>query len=215
MLQINKVILSVFISFAIVSLLLITPAIAHASLFGDFINEMNNTLQGGVDGVKSLITPAADKNAKNNELTVESDITLAADGDVNKNGQIDAGDTITFTYTIQNNTDKKYAYSTLKTNIQRDSLNYIRNVSGVTGLKDDGKTIEFPNLRVEPGMVKVISFDARINYFIEEDPIISTEPELVTEDKISLLKSEKKQIQGKRIKKEEIPNQIQMFKKNQ
>ena len=136
------------------------------------------------------------------------------DGDINKNGEIDAGDTITFIYNIQNNTDKKYAYATLKTNIQRDSLNFIHNVTGVTGLKDDGKTIEFPNLRVEPGMVKVISFDANINYFTEQDPAITTEAELVTEDKKSLLKSEKKQVQGKRIKKEDIPSQIQMFKKD-
>lgn len=199
----------------IVTILLITPAVARASLFDDFINEMNNKLQNGADYVKSFVTPAADSNVKNKALTIESAITLAPNGDVNKNGQIDAGDTITFTYTIQNNTDKKYAYATLKTNIQRDSLNFIHNVSGVTGLKDDGKTIEFPNLRIEPGMVKVISFEAKVNYFTEQDPIINTEPELVTEDKKPLLKSEKKQIQGKRIKKEDIPDQIQLFKKNE
>lgn len=201
--------------FALISLFLLTiPAIAHASLFDDFIDEMNKTLQGGVEGVKDLVTPAEDNDRVNKGLSIESVITLASDGDVNKNGQIDTGDTITFTYQIQNNTDKKYTYATLKTEVPRESLNYIHNVSGVTGLKDDGKTIEFPNLRVEPGMVKVISFDSRINHFTDQDPIISTEPELISEDKISLLKSEKKQIQGKRIKKEDIPGQIQTFKKN-
>lgn len=217
MLQINravKILSKIPILFLVVLLLLITPAVAKASLFDDFINEMNNKLQGGADRVKDLVTPEAN-NVKDKVLTIDSAITLAPDGDVNKNGQIDAGDTITFTYNIQNNTDKKYAYATLKTNIQRDSLNYIRNVSGVTGLKDDGKTIEFPNLRVEPGMVKEINFDATVNYFTELDPIISTEPELVSEDKQFLLKSAKKEIEVKRIKKEEIPDQIQMFKKNE
>lgn len=209
----RKIIL-IFFSLFLVSFLLITPVATYASeLIDDFINDMNNTLRAGVNGVRSLITPD-DKNLKNKVLTIESAITHAPNGDVNKNGQIDAGDTITFTYTIQNNTDKKYVYATLKTNIQRDSLNFIHNVTGVTGLKDDGKTIEFPNLRVEPGMIKVISFDAKINYFTEQDPIITTEPELITEDKKSLLKSVKKQIQGKRIKKEDIPDQIQIFKKN-
>lgn len=191
------------------------PSLAQASLFDDFINEMNNVLQGGVDGVKSLITPGANKNANSNQLTIESDITLATEGDINKNGEIDAGDTITFSYKIESNTEEKYAYATLKTNIQRDSLNFIRNVSGVTGLKDDGKTIEFPNLRVEPGAVKIISFDANVNYFTDSDPIITTEPELISEDKKSLVKSEKKQIQGKRIKKEDIPNQLKLLKENE
>lgn len=196
------------------TLILITPKAVQASLFDDFINEMNNTLKNGVESVKNLITPTENNNPKSKDLTIDSSITLAPDGDVNKNNQIDAGDTITFTYNIQNNTDKKHAYATLKTNVQRDSLNFIRNVKGVTGLKDDGKTIEFPNLRIEPGMVKMISFDSNINYFTEEDPIISTEPELYAEDQKSILKSEKKQIQGKRIKKEDIPEKIQMFKKD-
>lgn len=206
--------ISIFTSFLFVSILLFTPTVVNASLFDDFLNEMNNTLQNGADGIKSLITPD-DKNAKGKTLLIESGITLVPSGDINKNGQIDAGDTITFTYNIQNNTDKKYAYATLKTNIARDSLNFIHNVSGVTGLRDDGKTIEFPNLRIEPGMVKVISFDARVNYFTEQDPAIDTEPELLTEDKKSLLKSAKKQIKANRIKKEDIPDQIKIFKKKE
>lgn len=201
-------------AFLLLLFLVISPESAKASLFDDFMNEMNKTLQGGVDGVRNLVSPQDSKNVSR-ILSIESNIGLAPGGDINGNGQVDAGDTITFTYIIQNNTDKKYAYATLKTNIQRDSLNYIHNVSGVTGLKDDGKTIEFPNLRVEPGTVKVIGFNARVNYFTEQDPIINTEPELLTEDKKSVLKSEKKQIQVKRIKKEDIPGQIQMFKKNE
>ncbi len=195
-------------------LLILTPQIVRASLFDDFLKEVKQTLGEGVVDVKNVFNNNENNNEKKNSLSIESTIELASDGDVNKNGQIDAGDTITFTYNIQNNTDKKYAYATLKTNIQRDSLNFIHNITGVTGLKDDGKAIEFPNLRVEPGMVKVISFDARINYFTEQDPIIDTEPELIAEDKKSIIKSAKKQIQGKRIRNEDIPNQIQIFKKN-
>jgi len=198
----------------LVVLLAVTPEnVKAASLFESFLDEMNKTLQGGVDGVRNLITPEGNKSV-NKVLSLESNIGLAKGGDVSGNGQIDAGDTITFTYIIQNNTDKKYAYATLKTNIQRDSLNFIRNATGVTGIKDDGKTIELPNLRVEPGFAKQITFDATVNYFTEQDTIISTEPELITEDKKSLLKSERKQIQSKRIKKEDIPEKIQMFKQD-
>ena len=180
----------------IISLLLSSPSLVHASLFDDFIKEMNGKLQGGVDNLKSLVTPT--EKVKDKVLTIDASIVLVPDGDINKNGEIDAGDTITFIYNIQNNTDKKYAYATLKTNIQRDSLNFIHNVTGVTGLKDDGKTIEFPNLRVEPGMVKVISFDANINYFTE-DKLITSEPEFLTEDNKSVTKSSKKEIKATRL----------------
>lgn len=210
--KLAKNILSGGLLLILLTLVVVNPKQADASLFDDFLKEVNMTIQGGVDGVKNLVNPQ-DKNTSK-VLSIESDITLAQGGDVNGNGQIDAGDTITFIYNIQNTTDKKHAYATLKTNIQRDSLNYLRNVTGVTGLKDDGKTIEFPNLRVEPGMVKQISFDATVNYFTDSDPVLSTEPELVSEDKSSILKTAKKEIQVKRIKKEDIPVQIQMLKKN-
>lgn len=187
--------------------LTVSPKPVSANLFEDFLNEMNSKLKDGVEGVKDLVAPKKENKA----LTLESEIKLAVDGDINKNGQIDAGDSVNFIYIVQNTTDKKYAYATLKTNIRRSSINYIRNVSGVTGLKDDGKTIEFPNLRIEPGMVKEISFEANVNYFTETDPTISTEPELVSEDKQSLLKSLKKEIQVKRIKKEDIPDRCGLY----
>src|SRR5260221_91096 len=58
-------------------------------------------------------------------LSVDSKISLAEDGDVNKNGQIDAGDTVRFSYTVTNTTDKDQTFATLKTNINRKQLNFI------------------------------------------------------------------------------------------
>lgn len=188
------------ISIIIFSYLTFLPTPSHASVLDNLI-----------DGVKNLFTNKSEKLPDKN-LTIDSSIILAPNGDMNNNGQIDAGDTITFSYNIKNNTDKKYVYATLKTNVNRDSLNYINNVSGVTGLNDDGKSIDFPNLRVEPGMVKVISFDARINYFTEQDPVITTEPEMVSEQRESILKSLKKEVQAKRIKKEDIPHFTRILK---
>ncbi len=202
----------IFLIFALLSTLYfsIAPTPVSASLFEDFLNEMNSKLRDGVEGVKDFVAP----KKENKTLTLDTEIKLAEGGDVNKNGQIDAGDTITFTYTIQNLTDRKYTYANLKTNVQRNHLNSIDLVEGVTGLKDDGKTIEFPNLRIEPGSIRLISFMGRVNYFTDQDPLITTEPELESEDKQSIVKSGKQQILVKKIRKEDIPHKSRITKKD-
>lgn len=152
-----------------------------------------------IDEVKNLLS----KTVSSKNLSLESSVALAPGGDLDKNGEINSGDIIRFTYVIANQTNNKYSLATLKTNIDRKSINFIHNIIGTSGIIDNGKTITIPNLRVKPSSSLIISFDARVNYFDEASKTLSTEGELVSSDKKSLLKSAKKQINTKRTKSQE------------
>lgn len=162
-----------------------------------------------VEEVKEIFT------GKEKKFTVDSEIELVAEGDVEKNGQIDAGDIVRFTYTILNTTDKDYSFATLKTNIDRKQLNFIHNIYGATSLNDDGKTIEIPNFRIGANQTATIIFDARINYFSDQDPTLITEAEFVSEDLQTVAKSSKKEIKVNRIQKEKIPGMMKQEIKNE
>src|SRR3989338_11155921 len=126
------------------------------------------------DLLKPITNLLSDNDSNKNNFTLKSELKLAQGGDYNQNNQIDAGDTITFIYNINNPTNNEFAFATLKTNIPRTSLNFIHNIQGTVNLSDKNGTITIPNLRINPGQELVISFDARINYFTETDSIIST-----------------------------------------
>lgn len=146
--------------FLIIALLLVLPfvsSIVNAITFDDLV----------LEGKKLLGT---EKNAKNftgnSIIEITSDIALTENGDVNKNGEMDGGDTVRFSFTISNGTDEPYPFSNLKTNIKRDSIHFIHNIKGVTGIDND--TLELPNVYVSPKSKVEISFDAVLNYSKEE-----------------------------------------------
>ena len=145
-----------------------------------------------IDDIKNLLTRSP------KELNLKSDIALAKDGDLDKNEEINAGDTVTFTFILSNPSDKKYSHTTLRTNIDRKSINFIHNIIGTSGLNDDGKTITIPNIKVAPSESITISFDARLNYFDENLKTISAEAELIDSAKKSLIKDKKVQINSKK-----------------
>src|SRR3989344_4809458 len=93
------------------------------------------------------------------EFTVDSTITLAPDGDYDKNGEIDSGDIVTFNYAITNPTKNEYPFATLLTNIPRNNLNFIHDVKGTASLSDENDTITIPNLRIAPQGEVIISFN--------------------------------------------------------
>ena len=66
-----------------------------------------------------------------------------------------------------------------------------------------------PNLRINPGEELEISFNARLNYFTDGDKGISTEPEIITSDKKSLIRAGKKEIKAKRFK-GKLPSNVQL-----
>lgn len=128
--------------------------------------------------------------SKPGNLTIDSEIALAPDGDINKNNEIDAGDIVRFTYTLRNTTNKSYSFGTLETNIERKQFNFFHNLIGANNLVDDNKTIKISNVRINPGEALIMSFDARTLYR-ENDIQISTEAEFIDSDHKSLIKSVK------------------------
>lgn len=161
-----------------------------------------------IENIKDIFTQDPPKG-----LTLDSKIKLAPEGDIDQNGEIDSGDTITFTYTINNQTDQEYPFSILKTSIPRDSLHFIHNIRGTASLSDKNKTIEIPNLRINPHQVLIISFNARINYFTDNDEIIGTEPEIVSKDKSSIFKAKKEEIKAQPWKGVDLPSIVNVRKK--
>jgi len=146
------------------------------------------------------------------ELTVTSAIALAPGGDVNNNGQVDAGDIVKIAYKITNTTDKAYKYTTLKTNLDRSALNFIHNVQGSEGYQDNGKTIDLPNLWIDPNRIITISFDARINYYTNIDKTISTAPQLVSQNGTILYSAPEIKVLAKRmhVSNQALPGETQL-----
>lgn len=188
----NKIILPVIVSLLVSGLFFVHAKPASALTFEDV-----------VDNVKNFFIPKEDLNVKNKEFNLESSISLAPEGDVNNNKDIDAGDIVRFKYVITNNTDADYDSANLKTNTERKQLNYIHNVNGATGLNDKGEFIEIPNVNVSSKGEVVISFDARINYY-QEDEVLSTQPEFLDKNKKSVVKTLKKEISAKKLSAEEV-----------
>lgn len=185
-------------------IILVLPLFLFSFSFFFFIPQPAeaNILDDLINGVKKFLNIPEEVKK---ELKIDANITLAPGGDVNKNGTIEAGDVVRFSYTITNTTDKEYSFATLKTNIDRKEINFIHNVIGTVNLLDDGKTISITNLRLAPNQVLQVSFDARVNYFINQDPVISTQADFVGKDRKSYSTSGKKEIKAKRILKDKIP----------
>lgn len=174
--------------------------LVQASILDDFVN-----------GAKNLLSK--DKDTKDKKITLDSKIELAPDGDVDKNGQIDAGDIVRFTYTFTNTTEKAYPFTRLKTNTNRNALNFIHNVKGATGLIYNGNTIEIPNLTLMPSQAFTVSFDGRINYYTDKDEVVSTEGELSSNDNKILVKSLRKEIKANKINADKIKSNIKFIRK--
>ena len=166
-----------------------------------FLEDWFNSLK------KTIVPPSSQPQV----FSIDSDIALAPDGDVNKNGAIDAGDIVTFAYTIKNTTDQEYAFGTLKTGIDRKQVNFIHNVKGAASLDDTEETVNFPNLRVGTSLENaIISFDARINYVQDQDILIATEPEFISSEQKSVNKATKKEVKAKRIDLKKIPQVLEL-----
>jgi hypothetical protein len=184
--------LPIFVSLFVVIFLFSAAPQAYASILDDVVN-----------GVKKFFTPEPKK-----EFIIDSKIELAPDGDVDKNGQISAGDIIRFTYSLSNKTDREYSFATLKTNINRKQLNFIHNIIGTASLNDDGQTIIIPNYRIGANQVATIMFDARINYITDKDTLITTEGDFVDKDRKTVVKALKKEIKANKINSDKIPEQF-------
>jgi len=169
------------------------------------------SIQNITDSIKGLFG-SKDTPQTNKTLTINSSITLVENSDINKNGQIDAGDIVHFAYTLKNTTESNYSFATLQTNIDSKQVSFIHNIHGATGIVNDGKTIEIPHVRLNSGEMLIISFDALINYF-QEDKIIATEAEFVSSDNKFIAKSTRSEISAKKLTAKEVEEQGVSIKK--
>lgn len=160
-----------------------------------------------IDNIKFLLSDSA-----KNKISLDSKISHAPQGDLNNDGMFDSGEIIKFVYIINNPTNKEVSFATLKTNIAKGNINFIHDIKGTSSLSDKNKTIIIPNLRINPGEKLEISFNARLNYFNDSDKLISTEPEIITSDKKSLLKSKRKEVNAKKFK-NKLPSSTESRKK--
>lgn len=172
-----------------------------------------------IDGIKSFFSNAAEVlsqvltgDTKSKDIAVDSVIELAQEGDVEKNGEIDSGDTVIFKYTITNPTENELVFITLLTNIPRNKLNFIHDIQGTASLSYKNDTITIPNLRISPQGEVIISFKARVNYS-PEIVDVSTEPELIAQNEHPLAKSQKREIKAKAKKDEKLPGMIKVVQK--
>jgi len=196
----RTLIATLFILF--IASLFVFPSSVQASVFSDFINSVKGTVQDGVDNVKNLLG----KNTLGKNISIESKIELASGGDLNKNGEIDAGDIITFSYMITNPTKNVYKAATLKTNTNIKDVSGITNVRGALNLDSSKDTLSIPYLTINPGQVLVMSFDAQINFYKDADHQISTEAELVDGNSVSLVKTQKEEVTAKKMDMERFSN---------
>lgn len=131
-------------------------------------------------------------------VTVDSSVALTPGGDVNGNGQIDGGDTVTFSFTLTNTNSVYYAFLTLVTNIDRSQLHFIHNIQGTASLSDRNGTIIIPYVRLGPLQELVIRFDARVNFNRTADVTIATQPELLEENSVVVGRSKRKEVKAKK-----------------
>ena len=185
-----KVFISILLSTAI--LFVASPSPTHASVLDDMANKVKSVWELGVNTVKDIL------NIEEKQLSIDSKIELAPRGDLNKNGEIDAGDFVKFSYVITNPTEKTYK-AVLKTNVNVEELNSISNVKGVLSLNTTKDTISIPHLNIAPNQVRKLSFEARVNFYKDADQSITTEAELVDEKNSSIFKGQKKEVKAKKM----------------
>lgn len=184
--------------------LLFFPTPARANIFDDIVTGVRNRVEKGVNEAKNLFSKK--------ELKVDSGISLVPGGDLNKNGQVDAGDSVKFSYTITNSTKNLYRFAKLQTNINAKEINSITNVRGALSLDANRDTITIPNLSIESGQVRKISFDAWINFYKDTDQSISTEAELLDDKDSLVFKAQKKEVSAKKMEIEQFNKYVHITK---
>ena len=82
---------------------------------------------------------------------------------------------------------------------------------GATGFVDTGNTITFPNIWIEPNATQTITVDARVDFYQDADKKISTTPEIIVQNRVSIIKSQQVAVIAKGLSPEQMKS---MFKGN-
>lgn len=113
------------------------------------------------------------------QVTVEGGIERPAQGDLQKDGNVSAGDTVVFHFRVTNRTEAAYPLATLATGLDANLLYDIWNLHGAASLSDDNNTIAFPNLFISPHSRFTISVEGTLKYFTEGEARLTVSPQLL------------------------------------
>jgi hypothetical protein len=122
-------------------------------------------LVGG--GVTWKVTHDSNKRSSTlnaHTVSFKAEAVLAKDGDMDKDGKTDGGDTLHFTFKLTNKSQAEAKYLDLDTKIPKDRVFYVRNYAGSSSAATENGTIVFKNVVVLPNQTQEISFDASLFY---------------------------------------------------
>ena len=129
----------------------------------------------------ALVEGSKDTTAQTSEgqVTVEGKVELTSRGDFNKNGEVDAGDTVALTFRIRNLTDTEHSFAKLVTGVDNNLFYDIWNLQGAASLSEENNTISFPNLLLPARSKQFVTVETTIKYFTEGEQHIRLVPQLL------------------------------------
>lgn len=144
-------------------------------------------------------------------VSVTASVVLAENGDLNKDKIIEAGDTVTYSYTISNTSNSVYEFATLDTHIDHSHINFIHNIKGASSLSEKRDSIVIPNLFVGAIQTVNVSFDARVN-IDTGDTSLTTAPQLLTKDRKSIAQDISHNVKTKKSGQKTLKSQTEVTK---
>lgn len=111
-------------------------------------------------------------------VTVEGRIEVVPGKDYNREGEIDAGDTVNLLFLVKNDTDTEYSFASLSTGVDASRLHDLWNIKGAGSIVKENGTLVFKNLRLLPRSKVSMSIEATIDYFTEGELELAVTPQL-------------------------------------
>ena len=146
------------------------------------------------------------KNTLNfHTVSIESSVALAKDGDQNKNGQLDGGDTVSITFRLTNRSKAEAKDLTLNTGTPKSLLYFLRNFKGVNGATYEHDMIIFKNVVILPKQTQTISLDASLVYNTNQDSELELNPSLVNASNQSIATGDSVTASIKKVSAKDIP----------
>lgn len=144
---------------------------------------------------------------KPSEVKIHQKLEFSQDGDANKDGLFNGGDTIKVSFELENTSQNGAKFMTLETGILKERLYYVRNITGPTGYDDSDGKIRFLNLVVLPKQTQSVSFEASLVHN-SEDVGLNYEARLTDSNKNLIAKDENQEIRISKSPAGSIPSQV-------
>lgn len=144
-------------------------------------------------------------------LSIDGAYTLAKQGDLNKDGRVDGGDKVTFTFNITNKSKQAARTVTLDTGIDKTKLYGISEVKGSTGVETADNALLFKNIVLLPNTTQNLSFEAQV-VRSPTDFGIHFRPVLIDPSNQVVLKGESKNVSVNKVDFAQITTQVNTIK---